>query len=171
MVTRIKGRITQDEFAWYFNNNVSPLYYRKCIGATNENLNCRRGVLRVNNTVVLLLIIFCLFVLIIFSCLFSHLTAEESDSDSDEDLEGGVRHDLMMADEKVTLRNNIILPERCFFFLLVKEHCDVWKIASCCAYPETNTIIFHFWWHSNCFVRKLFYFLILGQIFFKHRGS
>jgi len=31
----------------------------------------------------------------------SHLTAEESDSDSDEDLEGGVRHDLMMADEKV----------------------------------------------------------------------
>lgn len=33
---------------------------------------------------------------------FSHrLVAEESDSDSDEDLEGGVRHDLMMADEKV----------------------------------------------------------------------
>ncbi|KAK2553094.1 Cleavage and polyadenylation specificity factor subunit 2 [Acropora cervicornis] len=31
----------------------------------------------------------------------SHLTAEESDSDSDEDLEGGVRHDLMMADEKL----------------------------------------------------------------------
>lgn len=29
-----------------------------------------------------------------------HLTGEESDSDSDEDLEGGVRHDLMMADEK-----------------------------------------------------------------------
>jgi len=38
-----------------------------------------------------------------FFCLFfSHrLVAEESDSDSDEDLEGGVRHDLMMADEKV----------------------------------------------------------------------
>ena len=36
-------------------------------------------------------------------CMFicSHLTVEESDSDSDEDLEGGVRHDLMMADEKV----------------------------------------------------------------------
>ena len=29
------------------------------------------------------------------------MTGEESDSDSDEDLEGGVRHDLMMADEKV----------------------------------------------------------------------
>ena len=38
-------------------------------------------------------------VLCIFIC--SHLTVEESDSDSDEDLEGGVRHDLMMADEKV----------------------------------------------------------------------
>lgn len=35
-------------------------------------------------------------------CFFSHrLVAEESDSDSDEDLEGAVRHDLMMADEKV----------------------------------------------------------------------
>lgn len=33
---------------------------------------------------------------------FSHrMTVEESDSDSDEDVEGGVRHDLMMADEKV----------------------------------------------------------------------
>ena len=30
------------------------------------------------------------------------MIAEESDSDSDEDLEGGVRHDLMMADEKVS---------------------------------------------------------------------
>lgn len=33
---------------------------------------------------------------------YSHrVTAEESDSDSDEDLDGGVRHDLMMTDEKV----------------------------------------------------------------------
>ena len=42
-----------------------------------------------------------------FVCLvfFSHrLVAEESDSDSDEDLEGGVRHDLMMADEKVNVK-------------------------------------------------------------------
>ena len=36
-----------------------------------------------------------------------HLTGEESDSDSDEDLEGGVRHDLMMADEKVWLKMGI----------------------------------------------------------------
>ena len=42
---------------------------------------------------------FSFFVVVV---LFSHrLVAEESDSDSDEDLEGGVRHDLMMADEKV----------------------------------------------------------------------
>ena len=39
------------------------------------------------------------------------MTAEESDSDSDEDLEGGVRHDLMMADEKVQSRcMYIVLP-------------------------------------------------------------
>ena len=36
-----------------------------------------------------------------------HLTGEESDSDSDEDLEGGVRHDLMMADEKVWFKMGI----------------------------------------------------------------
>ena len=45
------------------------------------------------------------------------MTVEESDSDSDDELEGGVRHDLMMADEKVpayrrmqfiTKRNQII---------------------------------------------------------------
>ena len=43
--------------------------------------------------------VFCFFWLVFF---FSHrLVAEESDSDSDEDLEGAVRHDLMMADEKV----------------------------------------------------------------------
>ena len=48
-------------------------------------------------------LIFLLFLLFMFYC-FSHLTAEESDSDSDEDLEGGVRHDLMMADEKVPSR-------------------------------------------------------------------
>ena len=45
----------------------------------------------------------CYFGCSFFLC-FSHLTAEESDSDSDEDLEGGVRHDLMMADEKVPSR-------------------------------------------------------------------
>ena len=38
----------------------------------------------------------------LFSLVISHhLVTEESDSDSDEELEGGVRHDLMMADEKV----------------------------------------------------------------------
>ena len=35
------------------------------------------------------------------------MTGEESDSDSDEDLEGGVRHDLMMADEKVWFKMGI----------------------------------------------------------------
>ena len=45
----------------------------------------------------------CWFVFLYFS---HRLVAEESDSDSDEDLEGGVRHDLMMADEKVRVETS-----------------------------------------------------------------
>ena len=48
------------------------------------------------------------FVVVFF---YSHrLVAEESDSDSDEDLEGGVRHDLMMADEKVKVETSWVAP-------------------------------------------------------------
>ena len=66
---------------------------------------------------------FVLFVLFFF---FSHrLVAEESDSDSDEDLEGGVRHDLMMADEKVNVKTKWVAPTSHLLSqssLLVMEH-------------------------------------------------
>ena len=39
---RIKDRITQDEFARYF-NNFFLLLIKKCVGATNENLNLILG--------------------------------------------------------------------------------------------------------------------------------
>ena len=38
VVMRIKDRITQDEFAWYF-NNFSWYFYSKYVGATIENLH------------------------------------------------------------------------------------------------------------------------------------
>lgn len=45
-----------------------------------------------------------------------YMNAEESDSDSDEDLEGGVRHDLMMADEKVPKKYKINWLDNCIMY-------------------------------------------------------
>ena len=55
------------------------------------------------------------------------MTAEESESDSDEDLEGGVRHDLMMADEKVWFKMGIGLEPQTRYQHRVLNNCDIIK--------------------------------------------